>query len=239
MRTFHARLFGGVALATIVCSPPATAQNQEILAKIKQLDEQAPQPGQDIILAALTKTAVSLANAGNGCKPSRITILETSPITGARDILAGIMKGAVKNGWTVYARYAGCPGGDVFRYAVIQRADGSLIAPLINEGRSYANLSIMRDTSALAAIAGYAAIKRIDAKCAGGDLKMGQTRVVSETKDLGPDTFGVRYTGSWTEIWQFKSCGRTVEVAVSFSADGDGGAYSNIKGDSVTVLANP
>ena len=48
--------------------------------------------------------------------------------------------------------------------------------------------------------------------------------------------FGVRYQGSWSEIWPISSCNRTVEGLVTFIADGDGGAYTNLPGDQVKVL---
>jgi hypothetical protein len=69
----------------------------------------------------------------------------------------------------------------------------------------------------------------LDAKCDGKDMKMGPTRVSSQGADLGPDVYGVRYVGSWSEVWQFETCGKTFDVPVEFTADGDGGAYTNIK----------
>lgn len=53
---------------------------------------------------------------------------------------------------------------------------------------------------------------------------------------MGPEVYGVRYTGSWSEVWPITLCGRTVEVSVRFTADGDGGAYNNLKSAEAKLL---
>jgi len=65
---------------------------------------------------------------------------------------------------------------------------------------------------------------------------MGVTRVAKEEPSLGADVYGVRYTGSWIEVWPIELCGRTIEVAVRFTADGDGGAYADLKGTEAKLL---
>jgi len=231
----------GILLAAMMmtASLPASAQSALVIEKLEALNSQTPKPSDAAILAAVTTAAAASAAEKKQCQPASIAIVETTPITGARVILAGVLNNSLRNAWSVYARHVGCAGTDVFRYAVLELSDKTLKTGLVNEGYSYANLSIMRDTSGQAAFAAYAAIKKIDAACAGNDMKFGRTRIDSEGKDLGPDLFGVRYTGSWTEIWQFSVCGRTAEVPITFSADGDGGAYTNIKGAPVVVLPKP
>ncbi len=223
----------------MIAGLPAKAQNAWVIEKIKALDARAPKPSDEAILAAVTTTAAAWATEKKQCLPTSLAIVGTTPITGAKVILASVLNNSLRNAWSVYARHGGCVGADVFRYAVFQLPDSSLKAVQVNEGYSYANLSIMRDTSGQAAFAAYAAIKKAEAACAGNDMKFGRTRIDSEGKDLGPDVFGVRFTGSWTEIWQFSVCGRTAEVPIAFTADGDGGAYTNIKGAGVVVLPTP
>jgi len=129
----------------------------------------------------------------------------------------------------------GCPGEDTVRYMVLQLRDKSLRAARVNEGRSLANPTIMRDTSAMAALAALRQAKIVDPSCKGDDMAMGSTRVVSRSKDLGPEKFGSRYAGSWSEVWQFRTCGRTFDVPIDFTADGDGGAYTNVKASAATL----
>ena len=59
---------------------------------------------------------------------------------------------------------------------------------------------------------------------------------MAEESDLGADVFGVRYVGSWSELWPIEICGQIVEVPVTFKADGDGGAYYNIKDETVKLV---
>lgn len=228
-----------IIVATLVAclSTGVSAQNAMVLDRIKALDAAAQAPAMPELEIAILATSKAIADAKKVCSPASIGIEEVMPITGAAAILPAILKGQIRNAWSVYARHAGCPGSEPFRYAVLQLADGSLKALLVNEGRSFANLSIMRDTSAGAALAALQRIKQEDAKCDGADMTMGVTRVVFQSKDLGPELFGVRYVGSWTEAWDFTTCGRIARVPVEFRADGDGGAYTNIKGDSVQLVS--
>jgi hypothetical protein len=94
----------------------------------------------------------------------------------------------------------------------------------------------MRDTSMPAALAAHQKAVSLGKSCDGKDLKMGPTRIADESKDLGPDLYGIRYTGTWTEIWRFETCGAKFDVPVEFRPDGDGGAYTNIKADTIKVV---
>jgi hypothetical protein len=229
--------FGVVfSLALVAANSPTYAQNAQVIQLITELDSRSPKPDDGAILDAVTITAKARASAQKLCQPTSITIVETTPITGARSILEGVLNNSLRNGWSVYARHNGCPKNDVFRYAVLQKPDSSLLAVTTNEGKSYANLSIMRDTSGQAAAAAYMTIKKMDASCAPNDVQFGRTRIDSEDKDLGPDIYGVRYVGSWKEVWQFTICGRTAEVPIICRADGDGGAYTDIKSADIVVL---
>jgi hypothetical protein len=48
--------------------------------------------------------------------------------------------------------------------------------------------------------------------------------------------FGVRYTGDWSEMWTLQLCGRTVEVGLMFTPDGDGGARYQVSESASKVL---
>jgi hypothetical protein len=225
------------AMLAVFLSTTASAQNAMVLDRIRALDAAAKMPAKADLEAAILSTANTIADAKKVCRPAAINSEDVAPITGAAAILPAVLNCQIKNAWSVYVRYAGCQAPEPFRYAVLQLPDGSLKALLVNEGHSFANLSIMRDTSANAAVAALQRIKQEDANCAGADMAMGATRVASQSQDLGPDLFGVRYVGSWTETWDFTTCGRTARVPIEFKADGDGGAYTHIKGDAVTLAS--
>jgi hypothetical protein len=214
----------------------AAAQNPLVLNKLKELDAKAPQPAVSELRSAVATTAKAYAEKKGTCAPSEVTLSEVSPITGARGILQGVMSGQLRNAWTLYVQYVGCSGADPHRFMVVQKGDGSLIALQVNEGRTYANPSIMRDTSAMAAMTALQKGRSLDPTCKGESMKMGPTRVTGQSKDLGPDIYGARYVGSWTEVWQFETCGKKFDVPIEFTPDADGGAYTNIKGDAVVVV---
>lgn len=220
----------------LVHASPCLAQHPMVLAKLQELNAAAPQPPGDQIKSAVAATAKAFGEANKVCVPTDIVLGEVAPITGAREILGAVMAGQVRNAWSVYATHSGCKGKEPFRYMVVQKSDGSLLAPQVNEGRTFANPSIMRDTSAGAALAALQKAKTVDPACTGQGMKMGPTRVTAQSKDLGPDVFGARYVGSWTEVWQFEICGKTMDVTIDFTPDGDGGAYTNIKGQEVVIV---
>ena len=229
-------LVRSAAIAMFVSSGTASAQDPVVLARIEEMNRQAPQPSAERIRAALVESAAAIGAAAGECVPRDLTVAEVSPATGVRAVLQGIVSGQVRNAWLAYATHGGCPAPGPFRYMIVQRQDGSLVAPLVNEGRSIANPSIMRDTSAHAALAVFARARDVDAGCDGRDMKMGPTRVVSQSDDLGPDVYGARYVGSWREVWRFETCGRAFDVPVEFRADGDGGAYTNVSASGVSLV---
>lgn len=234
MRMFWKAAAAAAALGCAASS--AAAQNQMVLDRIRQMNEQAPQPSAEQVLTAITASAAAMGAATGRCVPNAITVTEVTPATGARDVLQGVVGGQLRNGWVAYATHTGCPSTGPFRYIVLQRADGTLMAPLVNEGRSIANPTIMRDTSAQAAVVAFQKARQLDASCDGSDMDMGPTRVTGQSADLGPDVYGVRYVGSWTEVWRFRTCGRSFDVPVEFRADGDGGAYTEVKGTEIVVV---
>lgn len=226
-------------LAAAALFAPATgalAQHPLVAARLQQINAAAPPPSPDRIRAELAAVAARGGQANNACVPSEIVLAEITPITGATGIFQATLNGQLRNAWTAYATHRGCPGDPLVRYLIIERSDGNLAVAPVNEGRTYANPTIMRDASASAALAALQEARTIDAGCSGDDMAMGRTAVVGESDDLGPDVFGVRYVGSWTESWRFRTCGRDFDVRVEFRADGDGGAFFNISGDQVTVV---
>jgi hypothetical protein len=206
-----------------------------VLQRLNEINAKAPQPSLAELQAAVETGAKAYSAAKNTCAPASVKVSEVAPISGAGVILPSILGGKIRNAWTLYAKHVGCRGEDTIRYMVLQLPNGSLRGARVNEGRSFANPTIMRDTSAMAALAALRQAKAIDPACTGDDMAMGPTRVTVKSKDLGPETYGVRYVGSWSEVWQFRTCGKKFDVPIDFTADGDGGAYTNVKASAVTV----
>lgn len=214
----------------------ASAQHPTVIAKLDELNAKAPQPSAEEITRAMIATAKARGDALGTCVPDAIVLGDIAPVTGARDVLQGVLAGQLRNGWTAYATHQGCPVQAPIRYMLLQKSDGALLAFEVNEGVSLANPTIMRDTSAQAAVTAYQSAKRLDPACDGKDMAMGPTRVTSRSEDLGPEIYGARYVGSWTETWRLTVCGRSFDVPVEFRADGDGGAYTKIDAKAVALV---
>lgn len=230
------RICRALGAISLLIAMPAMAQHQIVLDKLNALNGKAPQPSLAELEKTVASTAAAFSEANKTCPPKGLRLSDVAPITGARGILQAVMSGQLRNAWTVYAEHIGCKENNPFRYIVLQKADGTLQAALVNEGRTLANPTIMRDTSAMAAMAALAKGRSLDPACTGDKMEMGPTRVTQQSKDLGPELFGARYVGSWSEVWQFETCGRRFDVPIEFTPDGDGGAYTNIKADAVMIV---
>ena len=224
------------AMAVIAVPATARAQHQLVLQKLRMWDSAAPVPPKALLVAEVMKTAEAIQKATGGCKPSSVLIESVSAATGVRFVFEGILGGRLKNGWTIVANSPNC-GSDVARYTIVQNQDGTYDTIRTNQGRSHANESLIGDTFPAAILAAEIALKRAGVSCGNSNPTLGILRISQEEADLGPEVFGIRYAGSWSEVWPINLCGRTAEVLVRFTADGDGGAYHSLKGDKVKVLS--
>lgn len=230
------RLF---AAAAVLAAPvgPLQAQHALILQKLHEWNGAAPAPSAERIQSEVRKAAARSYPASPGCAASGLTIETVSPASAERFVFTAILQGRMRNAWTVGARLPGCDAAPV-RFMVMQDGAGALSAIRVNRGDSLAWDSLIGDTLPLARIAAAGALKRQTATCElTSDAVLGVTRVSAKGATLGEDVFGVRYAGSWSEVWPLAICGRTVEVTVDFTADGDGGAYTNVPGDGIVVGA--
>ncbi len=222
-----------VASALLFSSSAAWGQNPLVIEKLDQLNAAHPTLDLNDAKVAILKTAKSLAEKKSKCVPVDIQLRQPVAITGDPALLPTILSGQIKNAWKVYAQSEGCGSLPIDRYSVIDFADGRRLAVRVNSGESNSSMKLMRDTSMTAALQAYQAAKSKSPSCDGKDLDMISTNIVSQTDDLGPEIYGVRYVGGWIENWRFSTCGLIFDVPVNFTADGDGGAYSNIKADTV------
>ena len=221
--------------ALLSVSSPVLAQQPMVLDKLNELNAKAPLPSMEELKAAVSDTALAYAKARSECAPQAVTLSDAAPITGAGGVLTEVIAGKLRNAWTIYAQHVGCSGSTPVRYMILQLADGSLRAIHVNEGRTFANPMIMRDTSLSAALAAAQKGRALDPRCTGESMKMRSTRVTSQSADLGPELYGVRYKGRWTEVWQFQTCGHTFDVPIEFTPDGDGGAFTKVEVDKIAV----
>ncbi|WP_415643735.1 hypothetical protein [Sphingomonas antarctica] len=225
-----------MALLAAVMASSATAQHPLILAKLKGWNDAAPAPPSAMLNAEVMKTAIAVQGRNGGCLPTSAVIDRLQPATAERYIFNGLIRGQIRNGWTEIVRHPNC-GPEVTRYMTMQQTDGTLNTVRVNRGVSYAHDSLIGDTVPLASLAADQSLRKAGAGCeVSKPGTLGVIRIASEDPGLGPDIYGVRYAGGWSEIWPVSLCGRTVEVLVHFLADGDGGAYTDIKDEAAKLL---
>ena len=226
--------FLGVVTISIAAFPVAAlAQNQLVVQRLDQENAEHPTLSQSDAKSAIFEKVKKIAESNGQCVPTGVTAEAPVAITGDPFLFPMVLAGNVKNVWRVYAQYEGCNDNMIRRFAVIDTNEDKRIAVPINPGRSLTSVKLMRDTSPAAGLQAAAAAKKQKTDCDATDMELISTQVIDESKDLGPEIYGVRYVGSWTESWRLKTCGLVFDVPIAFSADGDGGAFTNIKGEAV------
>lgn len=212
------------------------AQHPLILSKLAEWNAGAPVPGNDILKTEIRKKAADIYASKAACRNSDISIDIAEPATADRYVFNAILRKTLKNAWFVTARLPQCDPAPV-RYMIMQNTDNTLQTIRVNRGASYAWDSLIGDTLPAAQLAAMTALKRNGVECNSSEKpRLGVSRIDSEEANLGKNTFGIRYSGSWTEVWSIEACKRTVEVAIKFTADGDGGAFTHIPEDKTRVL---
>ncbi len=224
-------------VAAFAASSPTTgyAQHPLILQRLAAWNAAAPQPGPSIIQEQVMEAAMLAQKRSGGCVPTSTVVDNVVPATSIRFVFQGILAGQLKNGWTVTARHPNCDATPV-RYTISQGRTGALTTIRTNRGLSLANESLIGDTWPLALLQATVVAKRNAFECDPSGATLGVTRIAREEPGLGADVYGVRYAGSWSEVWPVELCGRTIEITVRFTADGDGGAYTGFKGAEAKLL---
>ena len=224
--------------AALLLAAPVLAQDAQTVAGFRAVNNKEPAPEAAVIAAEAKAVLAAMAAKGQAkCTPTAVAIDAIAPATAARLVIEGINAKQLRNGWTATAVLEGCEGAPS-RLIVLRMADSSLLVRVINTGETLTTASQMRDTSANAAMAAVMAIRKAVPGCEGDGLAMGDTRVASRGDDLGPDVYGSRYAGSWSEVWRFSVCGAAADVTIGFKADGSGGVFSDVRG-SETVIVKP
>lgn len=225
-----------MTIAIAFLSTPSNAQNPIILEILDKWNNAAPAPNETEVKTEIRTKALEVYGSSEVCKKSAIAIDHLESAAADRFSTNSLIRGAIRNAWFVTARIPGCDSVPV-RFMIIQNNDKSFKTIRVNRGVSNAWDSLIGDTLPLARLAAVAAVHRTGHKCEGVEQStLGIMRIASEDANLGKSVSGVRYTGKWAEIWPIQVCGKTVEVYIEFTADGDGGAYSNTKGAQHRIL---
>lgn len=225
-----------LAITLVILLPTsAGAQHPLVLERLKEWNAAAPPPATAVLISEVMKSALVTQKSKGGCIPTSAIVETVVPATAVPFVFNAIMSGQTKNAWTVVVRHPNCDA-DVVRYTVVRQSDDALYGFRTNRGRSNANETLIGDTFPLAILGAKDAMRRAKISCRGTDAALGVTRIAEEEADLAPEIFGNRYKGSWREIWPVTTCGRTAEVEVRFTADGDGGTFTNLASTKVKLL---
>jgi len=220
-----------LSLALLACSAPSSAQTAEALAFFKDVNTKTPAPPRDMLSALLTD-AFEQAHRMNPqiCVPSSIAMSDVKPATADASVWAGIRNGQLKNAWTVRADMQGCPvtfaNYIVLRFSAEPTGKPAFREIISSRGTTHAGFSLSKDATmgAMGAVAANAEKITPNGQPCTEQPVFGIREMVDDRK-AGPDIYGVRFTGAWTEKWHFQLCAHDIAVPITFTADGQGGAY--------------
>lgn len=213
-------IFASVGLAF---ASAATAQDAEFARFVEQANAANPAPSVAEATPIALATLQTIHRQTGRCVPTGLRLDPLRPITATRHISALIRSGEARNAWSVYARLEGCPETRPLRMVVFRPATGQLLIAPLMYGEAIANPTLILDMRQAANAAATAmAGELIPSGCKAAAID--GFRTISQSEDLSPDYYGVRYRGSWREAWSFAACGRRIEVPITFTADGESGA---------------
>lgn len=216
-RRLHSAIIAAVVLSW---AAPAAAQAPEALQRWAAINAAAPAPSADLARAAITAAQADCSAAG-----ASLGVIE--PVTAWPRVDAAITAGQLVNAWAVTIQRVGCPPQNAWaRYILLQDASGGLTAQLVHVGRSFVDLDSMAGGVMTKAMrtAGAAAARDIPGCSSELVARTGALDRIDLIDDtaVGPDRYGLRYSGTWREAWVFGICGRTLTVIMDFEGTPDG-----------------
>ncbi|RYG20378.1 hypothetical protein EON82_20300 [bacterium] len=144
-------------------------------------------------------------------------------------ITAMIEKGQIENAWLVSVKLDNCPPADPIRVLLFRSADGEKLQGLFaGQGESLAWPTLSREALRVTVAKTVDRLRIADPKCTPRDLTPIGVSVAERSPDFGPNLYGIRLKGWWSEVWAFEPCGHKVAVPIRFTTDGKGGAYWNV-----------
>lgn len=196
-----------------------------------------PLPSGEALARAVSAAVAVDAKVRGRCAPGSISIGKLAPVTLDGMITAMIAKGEIENGWVTLVKLDDCPPADPIRILLLRAADGtSLQGIFAGQGESLAWPSLSREALRATSAIMLQQLRTADPKCAPNDVTPTGVQVAGNSPDFGPDQYGIRLKGSWSEVWTFEPCGHRIAIPISFRTNGSGGAYWDIDRNGVLYV---
>ncbi|RVT92534.1 hypothetical protein [Sphingomonas crocodyli] len=224
-----------IALAVPAAAAPLDpmAGAQEMARQLDAINAKPLPEGEPLARAVADVLRVDAERRG-GCMPAAVKLGVLRPVTLDNFVTQAIVAGRIENGWLVSATVENCPDEDPARILVLRGADGqSLSAFYDGRGEGLAWPSLARAVMPAIVRPALAKLALSDPRCKPVGIAPVAVRVASRSADLSPDRLGLRYKGSWSEVWSFAPCGHRIAVPVTFTADGKGGAGWDVAEDKI------
>ncbi|MGC6329696.1 hypothetical protein [Rhizorhabdus sp. FW153] len=185
-----------------------------------------PLPDGEALARAVGEAVAFDARMRGRCQPKKLRIGPLAPVTLDGMVTGLIVAGKIENGWITSVVLEDCPAGDPIRILLLRDADGTTLQGIFaGQGDTLAWPTLARE--ALRATVAMAAqrLTAEDPACVPKDLTPTSVRITGTSPDLGPDQYGIRLKGSWSELWTFEPCGHRLSIPIAFRTNGNGGAY--------------
>jgi hypothetical protein len=224
------------AMVLVAVAAPASAQDAALVARMAAVNTADPPPTVADITPELLARTQTTASAEGRCVPTAVTVDALAPATASADVQSAIAAGDVRNGWTTSAHSVGCPSALPERFLLLLQPDGAVRFVTLFRGTTLTGFAQMRDAAKAAGDAALAASQKLDPLCTKAGMGIISTEVMRKSVNLGPDFYGVRFTGSWDELWTLAACSGRAMVPITFTADGNGGASVAINAAAVKFV---
>ncbi len=211
-----------LALFASGCPAVALAQSQQLIDTVDKFAAAHPAPSTAELAPRALEAFRQRARADGRCLPRAVSV--GAPASALLTMLVAQRRvaGEILSAWTSVVRPSGCSDDRPGRFIIYRQNDGSLDVQLMSMGEGIA-LPLQQDLFLLVGGFAYAKLNSIKGGCAVDKLRFESTRIAARSDDLGPDVYGARFRGSWSETWTFSGCDRLVEATVAFVTDGEGG----------------
>ncbi len=219
-----------IAAASVAAAAPLDPNGNpdQFRRDIEAINRQ-PLPEGEALARAVGAAVAADAQQRSRCAPAKISLGKLEPVTLDGMITAMIVQRQIENAWLVSVRLDNCPPADPIRVLIFRAADGArLQGAFAGQGETIAWPTLARDTLRSAVAKAVERLRIADPKCTPRDMTPGSIRIAERSPDLGPNVYGLRLKGWWSEVWAFEPCGHKIAVPIKFTTDGKGGAYWDI-----------
>jgi hypothetical protein len=185
-----------------------------------------PLPDGEALARAVGEAVAFDARMRGRCQAKKLRIGPLAPVTLDGLVTGLIVAGKIENGWITSVVLEDCPAGDPIRILLLRDADGTTLQGIFaGQGDTLAWPTLAREALRATVAMAVQRLKAEDPACAPKDLTPTSVRITGTSPDLGPDQYGIRLKGSWSELWTFEPCGHRLSIPIAFRTNGSGGAY--------------